>query len=304
MKKGFLKDKKKPLYPKGSEQGQKEGSYSRFLGKCNVVDTTQMTKEQQTDAVRAHALGEPKKKDNEKMDQKTKLEGFKKGFFKEGDKKKKKGIFQEPPPVDANLERLMDEADPEYSRAATAAAKAEAAEVDETLAQLREFSEKLSLFDRPKPKTLQEYNATPEGGGVAESKQCEKPSSGFQRGFLGGAPDANADPPEQPKNDDANNKDNEDNNKTDDAKNDYDLTELEPTEDGRRRLKLTATIAGATSFADVTLDVSERLVRIKAARFKVKVPLAMDIDPNMTKAKFLKKSSLLSITLLQAQSSS
>ena len=61
--KGFLAGDKakqaKPLYPNGSSQGdsQKEGTYSRFMSKCKVVDTTQMTKEEQDAALRKHAEG-------------------------------------------------------------------------------------------------------------------------------------------------------------------------------------------------------------------------------------------------------
>jgi len=82
-------------------------------------------------------------------------------------------------------------------------------------------------------------------------------------------------------------------------KNDYDLTEL-PSDDGRRRLRLTVTILGATSFSDVVLDVSERFVRIKCApaQFKIKVPLAFAVDANQTKAKFARKTSLLTVTLV------
>ena len=60
VKKGFLrtaKARKAALYPSGSEQGesQKEGTYSRFMSKCKVVDTTTMSKEEVDAATRQYA---------------------------------------------------------------------------------------------------------------------------------------------------------------------------------------------------------------------------------------------------------
>ena len=57
VKKGFLERKPWALYPSGSEQGesQKEGTYSRFMSKCKVVDTTTMSKEEVDAATRQYA---------------------------------------------------------------------------------------------------------------------------------------------------------------------------------------------------------------------------------------------------------
>ena len=45
--------------PSGSDQGEstKEGSYSRLMSKCKVVDTTQMSKADAEEAMRRHAAG-------------------------------------------------------------------------------------------------------------------------------------------------------------------------------------------------------------------------------------------------------
>ena len=64
VKAGFLRSHKgglggegAELYPAGSEQGesQKEGTYSRFMSKCRVVDTSEMSKEDAEKAMRDHA---------------------------------------------------------------------------------------------------------------------------------------------------------------------------------------------------------------------------------------------------------
>lgn len=60
VKKGFLQGKNAPrLYSdSGSENGAKEGSYSRLMSKCKVVDMSSMTPEEQEKAMREH--GRPK----------------------------------------------------------------------------------------------------------------------------------------------------------------------------------------------------------------------------------------------------
>lgn len=61
VKKGFLSnDKSAPLYGEsGSENGGKEGSYSKLMSRCKVVDLSTMSPEDQQKAMRQHAEPKP-----------------------------------------------------------------------------------------------------------------------------------------------------------------------------------------------------------------------------------------------------
>jgi hypothetical protein len=62
IKKGFLQkaSRNAPLYPKGSSEGgdgATGGAYSRLMSKCQVVDMSSMSPEEQKRAMREHAVG-------------------------------------------------------------------------------------------------------------------------------------------------------------------------------------------------------------------------------------------------------
>lgn len=61
VKKGFLKSTERAaLYEEGgSNEGGKEGSYSRFMSKCKVVDMSSMSPEEQQQRMKQHAAGGP-----------------------------------------------------------------------------------------------------------------------------------------------------------------------------------------------------------------------------------------------------
>mmetsp|Transcript_1861 Transcript_1861/g.2461 ORF Transcript_1861/g.2461 Transcript_1861/m.2461 type:complete len:186 (-) Transcript_1861:162-719(-) len=179
------------------------------------------------------------------------------------------------------MEELIAEADPEFCRTSIPQNEPDD-ELEHTLQALRTFSQGLDFGKN----TTSQQDAQPKEevvtyGGVEETKHGEtlpppppnfENDTGFKRGFLQRA---------------------------------YELKELEASADGRRQVKLTAVIKGATAFSDLTLDVAQRLILISSAPldFQLKVPIDFDIDPNLTKAAFSKKNSRLSITLFSSATS-
>lgn len=160
VKKGFLSNtKSKPLYPpSGSDQGQAEGVYSRFMGKCKVVDTSTMSKEDQMAAMRAHA-GPPKTPS--KSTPKPRM-----------------------PKADPQFEKLAAEADPEYGAAVEQNDKHYCdPEVEETLGQLEMLASAVYRNDptfttKPDLANRETNIETPER--VPE----RQPALGFKPGFL------------------------------------------------------------------------------------------------------------------------
>ncbi|KAJ1444449.1 hypothetical protein M885DRAFT_627112 [Pelagophyceae sp. CCMP2097] len=317
VKKGFLNGAAKPLYPKGSDQGDatKEGTYSRFMSKCKVVDTSQMSPTDQEAMMRQHAgapqAAAPRPKaaappprdapgsiDLDDVPPQHRPPGggpaVKKGFLDgskplygaggsgEGTLRQKAANF------DGDFEALLREADPEYAAAADHAKKPAPDESDDTLSQLSEFASKLdfqSMFGDfgkkvapPKP-AAEEPEALP-----------EVPRDGFlggKRGFLGAAaaaaPDAATDGADGAR------------------RASHAVADLDPTPGGKRRLQVTAFVAGALSFDDLRLDVSVDTLRVvsKALKYNLRLQLAFDVDPALAAAKFSKKKQQLTVTLTE-----
>ncbi|KAJ8612250.1 hypothetical protein CTAYLR_002893 [Chrysophaeum taylorii] len=293
VKKGFLKGSKAPLYPKGSDQGQGEGVYSRFMGKCKVVDTSTMSKDEQKAMIQAHAGTSPTTPASTTTTttttkKKGSRSGFAKGFFDSSDKAKKI-----PPKTsavwDPEFDRLASEADPEYRTAANNAKQAQNdPEVEETLDQLRRFASKLEAQDRtyndfrqsppatdPSPDAVAQASSDP----PAQSPPNDDSAFRFKSGFL--------DQPTTPES-------------TNQEDRGYEIARLEPDADGRRRLMLTIRLQNVDSFVDVALDVATRVVKIDhpPTDFKLKIPLSGFVaDPALAQAKFSKKQSTLFLTL-------
>lgn len=155
LKKGFLASAAKPLYPPdGSDQGQKEGCYSRFMSKCKVVDTSTMSKEQQEAAVRAHAAApEPKRV----------------------------------VPRDPAFDELVAAADPEVAKALERNATYVDPEVEETLEQLQTLA---ANFEPPPAPPDCPPAADPAPELPEQHVPRSDPHSGFQPGFFNRRQDA------------------------------------------------------------------------------------------------------------------
>lgn len=128
VKKGFLRgkpDKAAPLLygEEGSNEGGKEGSYSRLMSKCKVVDMSTMSTEDQEKAMRQHATG-PKQEthststtaggshsnaDSNSMT--SSFDGIGKGFLQKSQRTSK----QQKAVADPIFDALVEESDPGFS---------------------------------------------------------------------------------------------------------------------------------------------------------------------------------------------
>lgn len=159
VKKGFLRDTKARLYPKGSDQGQGEGTYSRFMGKCQVIDTSTMQAPKPEEAAKESV---------------PKATGFKKGFLER----------------DPVFDKLVEEADPELGAAAAHARRAQGdPDIDETLDQLQAYADKLHVLDptygnfaaMPTAKqTAKPEQTTPASPSPPVNSTQEEPEGAFQ----------------------------------------------------------------------------------------------------------------------------
>ncbi|KAH8093445.1 hypothetical protein JL720_4579 [Aureococcus anophagefferens] len=180
--KGFLAGDKakqaKPLYPNGSSQGdsQKEGTYSRFMSKCKVVDTTQMTKEEQDAALRKHAEGgqvgnkpaAAAPKPPAEPDYSTKaFDKITKGFLDDDTKPSLYGddeaATRDSRVADPVFDAMMADVDREFSNATKKAAAPADDDDDGTIDQLRSFADKLDFggmfgdFGKPEPAPAEKF---------------------------------------------------------------------------------------------------------------------------------------------------
>lgn len=273
LKKGFMKESKKSLYPpEGSDQGQKEGVFSRFLGKCNVVDASTLNNKSaeasaNTDSPSANVFSESPESG-----------GLKKGFL------------QRDPEFDA----LAAEADPELGAVMGEQRKCENAEVEETLEQLRELTNKMNMergegefASRRTEKESPIYETEPDDAPPPSHKSVEKPDNGdddnsfkFKSGFLKKDKEA--------------------------QRQKYELVELSHTKDGRRRVKMIIRLEDKSieSMDEIELVVAHRLVELRHSKRRMKLPLPTDFvaDSEKTKARFSKHKGQLSITLTACSS--
>ena len=326
VKKGFLAGDKakqaKPLYPNGSSQGdsQKEGTYSRFMSKCKVVDTTQMTKEEQDAALRKHAEGgqvgnkpaaAPPKPPAE-PDYSTKaFDKITKGFL---DNDKKPSLYgddeaatRDSRVADPVFDAMMADVDREFSNATKKAAAPADDDDDGTIDQLRSFADKLDFggmfgdFGKPEPAPAEKFPEKPEVEREAPRKREKKGVlKDFKEGFIATADakatdrlkaaqaaKAAAPPPPAPAAAPA----------ADAPGFAYESTDLERDASGRRRVQIVAKLDGAASMKDVDLDVSGATLRLKVDRRKAKIALPFAADPAAASAKFSKKKQQLTVVL-------
>merc|ERR1719171_2479270 len=201
VKKGFLrtaKARKAALYPSGSEQGetQKEGTYSRFMSKCKVVDTTTMSKEEVDAATRQYAgtgnVSMPPKapplKPTPPAPPSKAFDGAKKGFLNNNAKlydenEAKKRTTEYEPEFDA----AMAELDPEFSNATKNEDVGN--DEDDTIAQLRDFAAKVdwasSDFSKPlhpaRDHTKHDHSQRPKPAVETEVKKSARQSKAGAR---------------------------------------------------------------------------------------------------------------------------
>ena len=305
VKKGFLrtaKARKAALYPSGSEQGesQKEGTYSRFMSKCKVVDTTTMSKEEVDAATRQYAgTGNvsmpqaPPSKAKPPAPPSKAFDGAKKGFLNDvklyADNEAKKRTQEYEPEFDA----AMAELDPEFSNAHKNDDDDPFSGEDDTIAQLRDFAAKVdwasSDFSKPlapaRDSTKHDHSQRPKPAVETEAKPApgsRKQDPGeLQRGFM--ARDAERSAAKAAARA---------------ARAETFACRVDRTEDGR--VRCVVALDGVASFADVDLDVAAKTLRVRekgGRRRSSRVELPCDVDAASASAKFSKKRGQLTVVL-------
>ncbi|KAH8061176.1 hypothetical protein JL722_4477 [Aureococcus anophagefferens] len=269
--KGFLAGDKakqaKPLYPNGSSQGdsQKEGTYSRFMSKCKVVDTTQMTKEEQDAALRKHAEGgqvgnkpaAAAPKPPAEPDYSTKaFDKITKGFL---DDDTKPSLYGD------------DEAATRDSRVADPVFDAMMADVDRKV-------EREAPRKREKKGVLKDFKEGFIATADAKATDRLKAAKAAKAAAPPPPPPAAAPPADAPGFA-------------------YESTDLERDASGRRRVQIVAKLDGAASMKDVDLDVAGATLRLKVDRRKAKIALPFAADPAAASAKSSKKKQQLTVVL-------
>jgi len=314
VKKGFLrtaKARKAALYPEGSTQGdsQKEGTYSRFMSKCKVVDTTTMSPQEQEAAMRQHAGAPPvpplppKPKPMPAPPEPSRaFNGAKKGFLNNA-----KSLYDDDEATqrkttdDFAFDAAMAELDPEFSSAHKNEDESPfgIGDEDDTIAQLRSFAQNVDWssgsMDFKKPPN---YNPAQDYAKHDHSQRAKprveteaKPAPGsraqdageLQRGMFERdtarqkakvAARAAAPAP------------------------DAFACAVDRTADGR--VRVLANLAGISSFGDVDLDVAASTLRVRergGRRRAVRVELPYAVDAASASAKFSKKRGQLKVTL-------
>ncbi|KAH8046398.1 hypothetical protein JL722_13727 [Aureococcus anophagefferens] len=241
------------------------------MSKCKVVDTTQMTKEEQDAALRKHAEG------GQAFDKITK------GFLDDDTKPSLYGddeaATRDSRVADPVFDAMMADADRSPNATKKAAAPADDDD-DGTIDQLRSFADKLDFggmfgdFGKPEPAPA-EVPEKPEVEREAPRKREKKGVlKDFKEGFIATA----------------------------DAKATDRLKAAKAAKARRRRrrpppppadagLRIVAKLDGAASMKDVDLDVSGATLRLKVDRRKAKIALPFAADPAAASA-FSKKKQL------------
>lgn len=314
VKKGFLDSasaKNKALYPEsGSAQGdsQKEGAYSRFMSKCKVVDTTQMSKEEQDAMMKKHAEGDlgkqtqqpqapkaPKAPKAPPPDPSKSFDAVKKGFLgdsksedlyaKDEAKSRKREAVADP-----LFDELSSALDPEFM-SANRAATAPPDDEDDTVNQLREFADKMDFgqmfggFGKPKAKeevALAPVEPPPPKVPGSRVQEPEEIPRGFIEAAAVEAEKRAAERAAKPK------------------PFTYATETLAPAPSGKRRARVVVKLDGVASFADVDLDVRRSTMRLRHETRSLGVSLPFAADPAAAAAKFSKKKAQLTVTLTEA----
>lgn len=261
VKKGFLRDTKARLYPKGSDQGQGEGTFSRFMGKCQVIDTSTMQAPKPEETVKESVL---------------KATGFKKGFLER----------------DPVFDKLVEEADPEFGAAAAHAREAHGdPDIDETLDQLQAYAEKLHVLNptyanfaaKPtdKPTTACTPAASPQASPSPPNDSTQEKEGAFQfkAGFF--------DRKEKPAQDDSN-------------QYELKTLPADEAGRRRLQLVVRLDDPRAAADVELDVGARSVKVRHLASDLKLKVALPSDFiaDPSQAAARFSKKHGHLAVTLL------